>query len=120
MFLFGLHADEAEDLLRSGYSPSACYQNNPRLKGALDCLGAGLAGERFNDISLALLTHDVYLLLADFEDYERAHREADAAYRDPSRWSRMALLNIAGSGIFAADRAVEEYAKNIWNLEKAN
>lgn len=118
MFLFGLKADGVESLLRSGYTPSAYYQNNARLKGALDSLSAGLAGERFNDISLSLLTHDTYLLLADFEDYVNAQRRADEAYSDPRRWSRMALANIAGSGVFAADRSVGEYARNIWHLDK--
>ena len=28
------------------------------------------------------------------------------------------LTNIASSGRFAADRAINEYAKNIWNAQK--
>ena len=30
----------------------------------------------------------------------------------------MRLVNIAQSGIFAADRSIEDYAKNIWGLKK--
>ena len=28
----------------------------------------------------------------------------------------MALVNIARSGIFAADRSIREYARNIWDV----
>ncbi len=118
MFLFGLKAEEVEALWRAGYTPSAYYQANPQLKASVDALSTGFGGERFNDLSLSLLTHDTYLLLADFEDYVQAQRRADAAYCDRAGWSRMALRNIAGAGIFAADRACEEYARKIWHLNK--
>ncbi len=38
------------------------------------------------------------------------------AYADKRAWNRMSLINIARSGIFAADRAVAEYADNIWHI----
>ena len=118
MFLFGLKTHEVEALWKACYTPSAYYQRSERLKGALDALGAGLAGERFNDISLSLLTHDTYLLLADFDSYVEAQGKAAAAYADRQRWAKMTLVNISGSGVFAADRSVREYAENIWDLGK--
>ncbi len=118
MFLFGLKAHEVEALWKFCYTPSAYYQRSDRLKSALDALGAGLAGERFNDISLSLLTHDTYLLLADFDSYLEAQGRATAAYADRQGWAKKALMNISGSGVFAADRSVQEYAQNIWNLGK--
>ena len=118
MFLFGLKTEEVLNLWRCGYTPSAYYQRSDRLKGALDALSAGLAGERFNDISLNLLTHDTYLLLADFDSYVGAQQRAAAAYAGGRVWNRMALVNISGSGIFAADRSVTEYAEKIWYLRK--
>jgi starch phosphorylase len=30
----------------------------------------------------------------------------------------MSLANIAGAGIFSADRSVEDYARDIWGLSK--
>ena len=59
---------------------------------------------------------DEYMLLADFQSYREAHERAGQAYRDPKRWNQMALVNIAKSGIFAADRSIREYAQNIWNV----
>ena len=35
---------------------------------------------------------------------------------DPTGWNRKALINIARSGIFAADRSIAEYADNIWKV----
>ena len=57
------------------------------------------------------------MCLADFEDYLRVHDELIKAYNDSERWNKMSLMNIAGAGKFAADRAVKEYAKNIWNIK---
>ena len=37
-------------------------------------------------------------------------------YADPLKWNRMSLHNIARSGIFAADRAIAQYADNIWHV----
>ncbi|MEG1650452.1 MAG: glycogen/starch/alpha-glucan phosphorylase [Oscillospiraceae bacterium] len=41
----------------------------------------------------------------------------DAAYKNPAKWNRMSLMNIAESGVFSADRAVTEYARKIWDLK---
>ena len=57
------------------------------------------------------------MCLKDFRDYLRAASELDEAYRDESGWNKMALRNIAQSGVFAADRSIREYAGNIWHLK---
>ena len=59
---------------------------------------------------------DEYLLLADFQAYCEAEKRMAATYADVEQWNRMSLHNIARSGIFAADRAVAEYADNIWHV----
>ena len=55
------------------------------------------------------------MVLADFADYRFAQQAAGEVYRDPLQWNRMSLMNISAAGCFAADRAVGEYAANIWN-----
>ena len=71
----------------------------------------------FDPILRNLLDYnDYYMLLADMADYRRAQGEVDKAYRDQKRWNRMSLINIARSGFFSSDRAVLEYAKNIWHV----
>ena len=60
---------------------------------------------------------DPYMVLADFDSYMNASQQILGLYGDRYRWQEMALHNIAQSGIFCADRAIREYARNIWNLD---
>ena len=72
----------------------------------------------FEPILRSLLDYnDYYMLLADLKDYCAAQDRVDATYRDSAKWNAMSLVNIARSGRFSSDRAVLEYAKNIWNVE---
>ena len=118
MFLFGMKADEVALLQRDGYDPMTYYQNNAELKKAVDFIGAGINGKSFSDISGTIVHHDPYMVLADFADYRLAQQRAEEAWLDRARWNRMSLINIANSGCFSADRAIAEYAANIWNVEK--
>ena len=58
------------------------------------------------------------MVLADFDDYQRAQAYASECYKDQTKWQKMSLENIACAGIFSADRAVEDYARDIWGLKK--
>jgi starch phosphorylase len=60
---------------------------------------------------------DHYRHLADLADYARAHAELDACYADRETWSRRAINNVSCSGKFSSDRAIREYAGDIWNLK---
>ncbi len=122
MFLFGLRADEAENLWRKGYRPMDYLNNNPDLKATIDMLTSGALGVKFEDIRRSLLTNDFgvadqYMILADFADFVRAHEEAEKAYRSKLDFARMSLVNIAKAGVFSSDRAIKEYADNIWNIK---
>ena len=55
-------------------------------------------------------------MFADFKPYFERQREVDAAYRDPGRWARMSIVNVARMGRFSSDRAIREYAERIWGL----
>ena len=59
---------------------------------------------------------DPYMALADFEAYRAIRRRSQELYKDQKVWQAMSLRNIATSGIFCADRAIQEYAKDIWGL----
>jgi starch phosphorylase len=56
------------------------------------------------------------MVLADFDSYREAQKRASELYKDQTKWSSMSLMNIAGAGIFSADRAVDDYARDIWAL----
>ena len=118
MFLFGMHADEVAQLRQQGYMPSLLYAQNDVLRRVIDQLRRGFRdGVSYDDLANRLLTSDEYMLLQDFDSYCEAERRVTAAYADRQAWNRMSLLNIARSGIFAADRSVAEYADNIWHVE---
>ena len=120
MFIFGLNANEVQELLAKGYNSALYYTSNERLARIVNYLHNGFAGESFGDIANYLLSGhglaDPYLCLADFEPYRQAHADALAAYADRERWNRMSLYNIAAAGHFAADRSIKEYAERIWKL----
>lgn len=119
MFLFGLHADEADALRARGYNPLDCVRNNDTLRRVLERMNRGYAdGESYSDLAGQLLYGgDPYLLLADFESYVNCHDRLYATISDPAERARLSLVNTAESGVFAADRAVLEYAQRIWNVK---
>ena len=123
MFLFGLDAQQVDARVRQGYRSYEYYSQNETIKRILDQMTRGFNdGVGYTDIVNSLLfgqgggMADQYFLLADFESYRAAQALAGQTYLDQKKWNQMALVNIARSGIFAADRAVAEYAKKIWKV----
>jgi len=117
MFLFGLHADEVVRMKREGYMPQMLYNRDEKLHRVIDQLRWGFRdGVSYDDLAQRLLMNDEYMLLQDFASYCEAEARMSATYADSRAWNRMSLLNIARSGIFAADRAVAQYADNIWHV----
>lgn len=122
IFLFGLKADEVEDLWRKGYNPNSYVFGNEKLKKVLDMLISGVLGTKFEDIYKSLLTNsfgvaDAYMTLADFNSYVDAQKVVSKTYLDKDKFLDMSLVNIAKAGIFSSDRAIKEYADNIWNIK---
>ena len=117
MFLFGLHADEVVRVKNEGYMPQMLYNRDEKLHRVIDQLKWGFRdGVSYDDLAQRLLMNDEYMLLQDFDSYCDAEARVRAAYADRETWNRMSLINIARSGIFAADRAVAEYADHIWHV----
>ena len=117
MFLFGLHADEVARLKAQGYAPQRLCERDDALKRVVDQLRTGFSdGVSYDDLAQRLLQRDEYMLLQDFASYCAAEQRMAKTYADRTAWDRMSLLNIARSGIFAADRAVAQYADNIWHV----
>jgi starch phosphorylase len=44
----------------------------------------------------------------------RAQGEVAALWRDTPAWRRSAVLNTAHAGWFTSDRAIQQYAEEIW------
>lgn len=122
IFIFGLKSNEVDDIWGTGYSSSKYYNESPKLRRIIEALIVGFNGQSFADIANYLLTEtpvaDPYMCMADFGDYNRAQNEISELYvSNKTKWNQMSLRNIAAAGIFAADRAINDYATNIWNLK---
>jgi starch phosphorylase len=122
IFIFGLSTEQVASERAAGYQPLRIYEQNLQLKAVLDALAGGLfsPGEpgRYRDLVSSLLWGgDHYLLLADFESYVAAQARVDALYRDREAWARKAITNVAGMGMFSADRTIAEYANQVWQIE---
>ena len=116
--IFGMRTEEVNAMRQRGYAPGEYYQKDPLIRDLIDTLYAGISGNKFPEIADSLKNTDPYMVLADFRAYLEAQEKVQQLYRQPDVWHRMSLMNIAGSGVFCADRAVEEYAQRIWRLTK--
>ena len=120
--IFGLHEDEIKDLKRNGYSSYDIYQNNPTLHKVIDSLTDGTWSQDLNDFKVIsdefLLNNDEYMVLADFDAYVEAHNKVFAIYENKNEWAKKCLIGIANSSFFSSDRAIKEYATDIWNINQ--
>ncbi len=122
IFIFGLKSNEVDDIWRTGYSSSNYYNKSPRLRRIIEALIVGFNGQSFADIANYLLTEtpvaDPYMCMADFGAYRNTQNKISKLYvNDKQKWNKMSLRNIAAAGVFAADRSIADYAKNIWKLK---
>jgi glycogen phosphorylase len=122
IFIFGLTVEEVTALVQKGYNPQEILQHNEELHAVVDWVGSNYftPDEPPNVLSMLrdnLYYSDPFLCLADFKSYSDCQQRVDAAFRDKARWARMAILNTARVGKFSSDRAIREYARDIWKLE---
>jgi len=122
MFIFGLSAEEVVKVKASGYNPHYYYEKDPELKRVVDSLVDGSfdngSKDEFRAIWKALMEEgDTYLHLADFRSFVDTSARVDELYRQRDEWVKKAILNVARMGKFSSDRAIKEYARDIWKIE---
>ena len=122
IFIFGLTADEVNEIWSRGYNSSSYYNKDYGMRKIIESLIVGFNGTSFADIANYLLRNspvaDPYMCLADYESYSRTQSAMSDLYRrDKTTWNKKSLMNIAAAGYFSADRSIREYAKDIWNLK---
>ncbi len=121
--IFGLSAEEVINFEHNGgYNPREIYDNDRRVHRVVDQLVDGTYTEEDNNIFRELydmlLNKDEYFILKDFAAYADAQKRVDGFYRDRRAWIKATLVNIAKSGKFSSDRTIEEYATELWKLQK--
>ena len=128
-FIFGMSAEEVIELEHNHqYVPMEIFNNNQKIRRVLMQLVNGYYSpenpELFRPLYNSLLNTqesdvaDRYFILKDLESYHDAQERAVAKYQDEAWWARAAILNTANAGKFSSDRTIEEYVKDIWELDK--
>jgi starch phosphorylase len=122
VFSFGLTKDDIDSLRARGiYRPRELCAGDARVKRIFDAFDSNLfcpeepgslrwIGESILDRG------DPYFLVADLPAYIDLQHRVSKEFRQPSAWAAKAILNVARSGRFSSDRAVAEYARDIWEV----
>ena len=121
IFIFGLTTPQVAEVKANGYNPYDYYNSNAELKQVLDMISGGFFSidepGRYQPIIDNLLKNgDQYLLLADYASYIETQEKVGKLYQDQEEWTRLAILNVANMAKFSSDRAIGDYAKNIWHV----
>ncbi|XP_023732365.1 alpha-1,4 glucan phosphorylase L-1 isozyme, chloroplastic/amyloplastic [Lactuca sativa] len=121
-FLFGARAHEISGLRKERaegkFVPDPCFEE------VKEYIRSGVFGAYNYDELMGSLEGnegfgcgDYFLVGKDFPSYIECQEKVDKAYRDQKRWTRMSILNTAGSYKFSSDRTIHEYARDIWNIQ---
>lgn len=122
--IFGLKDYEVNQLRWTGtYNPWDMYNSDPMIKRVMDSLLTGEWAEDDKDkyrmiFDEIMYRSDEYFILKDVEAYSEAFNRIVTMYSDRMGWAKKCLINIAKSGYFSSDRTIEQYAKEIWHIEK--
>lgn len=123
-YLFGLRDEKIKEM-RKSYKPRDLYEKSDYIKRILNALNSSMFCEKdkvllFKPIVEELLNRDYFFILADLEDFNNAMHKAETDYLDREKWNKSAILNVARIGYFSSDRAIMDYAKNIWHIKPVN
>jgi starch phosphorylase len=120
IFIFGLKAQEVAALKGGGYHPQRYIEQSPMLKEIFKLIDSGFFSLRdaklFAPILQSLTGQDPYFVCADFESYCQIQDRISRMYLNKKEWTKKSIINVSQSGYFSSDRAIREYAKDIWNV----
>jgi len=124
MLIFGLTADEVAQRRAAGIDATAAIAASSALADVLNAVETGVFSPddrgRYRGLVENLRHHDYFMVTADFDAYWATQRAAGKLWQDRGAWDRKAILNTARMGWFSADRAIMDYARNIWGAEPGN
>lgn len=128
-FAFGCSAEEISSMRENGYDPHSIYDNNPKIKRAVDTLrdrtfaSNDAEHQAFSDLYHKLIevhyggAPDRYFTMKDLESFYEVQKKVETLYQEPNVWAEYALHNIAGMSYFSSDRTVKQYCDLIWGLQ---
>jgi starch phosphorylase len=119
-FLFGLTADQVEEIRKRGYRPRDCCEKDPELAEVIDLIASGFFSpgnpSLFLPLTEGLLNHDPFLVLADYRSYCHAQDQVEQVYRDEDLWNQKSILTVSRMGYFSSDRSIRQYCERIWKI----
>ena len=122
-YLFGLREEQIQEMRQNNsYNPREYADNSPYIKRIMNALNSNTFCEKdyvllFKVIYEELLNRDYYFVLADLEDFAKTMRTVETDFQNKDKWAKKTLLNVARIGKFSSDRAIMDYAKNIWHIK---
>lgn len=125
-YIFGLTVEQIEEI-KDSYDPVKELKKNKRLEKVVNALTDDTFDlkpeETFEELKNSLLkgaswhTPDNYFVIKDFDAYVEAQEKVGEDFKNELEFYRKAFINMASAGKFSSDRTIEEYAKEIWNIE---
>jgi len=120
IYIFGKKTEEIKQLQRNGdYDPMKLYLEDEDLKEVIDLIKTGFFALGNKPLFMPLVERllnreDRFFLLADFSDYVATQKKIAEDYKDKDLWFKKAVLNSVRMGKFSSDRAISQYASDIW------
>ncbi len=120
LFIFGLTATEVDDKRRARFTGRDAAQACPMLADVIENIASGVFSpdepDRFRMLAEALLDYDPFMVATDFDAYWKTQRSIDTLWKQPEAWWRASINSTARMAWFSSDRAIREYAEEIWNV----
>lgn len=120
IFMFGLDIGNIHQMQTQGYKPWDFISRSNRLSEIVELIRnnffSSVDYRLFEPILNYLTGSDHFFVCADFEDYLAAQARVSELYMNKDLWTQKAIINVAKSGYFSSDRAIREYAKDIWSV----
>lgn len=126
-YIFGLTVEKIEEM-KDRYFPQVELKQNKKLKNVVDTLIDGSFHENtmedfkeiYDSLTIGTSWHsaDNYYIIHDFDAYVKAQEQVNEDFKHPLEFYRKAFINMASAGKFSSDRTIEEYAKDIWHIER--
>ena len=120
LFIFGMTASEVSERRKKGIDAQETIAASPVLREVLHAVGTGVFSpddtHRYEQLVNILTYHDHFMVSADFDAYYAAQRQVDSRWHDAKSWWQSAILNTATMAWFSSDRAIRQYAEEIWHV----
>ena len=113
VFFFGTKIEDVSKI-QSGIGKNI----SKKLDRVFDAIRDGMFGENdYQCIIDSIYQSDYYLCGQDFDMFIEIQERIDRVYRDKDKWIKMGITSTANMAKFSSDRTINEYAKDIWEVQ---